>query len=136
MSTPIKPINGRVLVRQLPYKPSKVIEIVNTDNAFDNEGIVERVPDFVPAMKLIKSRGRVVGKEATGALLPCQVKIGDRVIFKSKYQDDDWQITNGVKYRYIDHDDILSIIEVERPEGFENPITGDKSPDKHPLLIH
>jgi len=129
---PIKPVNGKVLVRPLVYKPSKTIEIVSIDRADENEGIVEAVSEFRFAKKIFKKKGITV---FTGNLIPHEVKVGDRVIFPGKYLDDDRHNFNGVAYRIIDADEIIAIVEKPQPEGFENAITGERTPDHHPLLI-
>jgi len=118
-------------VRPIPYKPSKVIEVFTHDKADENEGIVERVSDFRFAKKINKKKGITI---FTGNLIPHEVKVGDRVLFPGKYLDDDRHTINGVAYRMIDADEIIAIIEAPQPEGFENPLTGEKTPDIHPIL--
>ena len=123
-SPPVTPCNGRILVRQLPYKPSKIIEAVSIDKAVENEGIVETLSPHRYARRKTKR-----GWEMTGAILPHEVKVGDRVIFPGSYQDDDVQYFNGEKYRYIESWDVCAIIHAEQPQGLDNPITGEKLPE-------
>ena len=129
---PFIPTNGRVLVRQLPYKPSKMLEVVSVDKACENEGIVVALSPF----RYGRKRGKKGVWEHTGDTFPHEVKIGDRVIFPGSYADEDTMTFNGVKHRCIDSWDIQGIVDAPQPEGFENPITGEVMPDKHPLLIH
>lgn len=132
----MRPINGRVLVRQLPYMPSKLIKAAGvTDKACENEGIVVALSPCRIAYKLKRdSKGRVVGQEATGATFPHEVNVGDRVIFPGKYLDDDVQFINGEKHRWIDGNEILGIVDADQPE-FEHPITGEKIKETA-LLTH
>ncbi len=133
---PVTPLNGRVMVRPLPYKPSKILEFFTHDKAFENEGIVEAVSECQYAYRLKRdSKGRTVGREMTGITFPHEVKVGDRVMFPGKYVDDDTHTLNGVKYRYIESWEILCRVEADQPEGFDNPITGEKTPDDlHQML--
>lgn len=132
---PFIPTNGRVLVRQLPYKPSAIIEVVDSDKAVENEGIVVALSPCRFGRKIIRERGKVAGWEHTGATFPHEVKLGDRVFFPGSYQDSDTMTLNGVKHRCLDSWEIVGIMEAPQPEGFENPVTGEIQPDKHPLLI-
>lgn len=129
---PIIPLNGRVLVEELPFKPSTIIECFSIDRADITEGIVV-------ALGPHRFGRRRTGKgewEHTGDTFPHQVSVGDRIIFPPKYLDDDIIIANRKRYRAIDSWDVVAIIEKPQPEGFENAITGEKTPDHHPLLIH
>lgn len=132
MSDPIPfiPVGGRVLVRQLPYKPSSYLEICNIDRACDNEGIVEAISECQYGRKKVKG-----GWEHTGVTFPHTVKVGDRVFFEGRYQDDDTMSFNGVKYRCFDSWEIKGIMTAPQPEGFLHPVTGERLPDAHPIHI-
>lgn len=117
---PFKPVNGRILVKQLPYVPSKIIEAAGViDKAFENEGIVVAVSDYRFGRKRFKG-----GWEHTGDTFPHEVKAGDRVIFPGSYQDDDVQFINGEKHRYLESWDIQAIIDAPQPTNLEHPVTG------------
>lgn len=131
----LKPIMGRVLVRQIPYKPSRIVQLITIDKANENEGIVVALSPCQHLRKMKRDdKGRNVGYDLTGATIPHELKVGDRVIFPGSYQDDDVQFINGEKHRWLVAQDILGIIDVQQPEGFENAITGEKSSDHHPIL--
>lgn len=122
---PFEPINNRVLVRLLPYRPSKVVEVVNQDNAFLNEGIIEKLPKIRLAKKIKKdNRGRNIGYEYTGIQLPIELNIGDRIIMEGTYQMEDTQRINGEYFRWLDYDDIKGIIHAEQPP-IQNAVTGE-----------
>lgn len=126
---PFTPANGRVLVRQLPYKPSKLIEVPNIDFAYENEGIVVALSPF-------RYGRRKTGKgswEHTGDTFPHEVALGQRVFFPGSYADDDTMTFNGVKHRCLESWDIMGIMDAPQPEGFDHPITGEKLPDLHPI---
>ena len=126
---PFKPVNGRILVKQLPYVPSKIIEAAGViDKAYENEGIVIALSDFRYGRKRFKG-----GWEHTGDTFPHEVKVGDRVIFPGSYQDDDVQFINGEKHRYIESWDIMGIVNAPQPTELENPLTGEKI-NKVPIL--
>lgn len=119
---PFKPVNGRVLVKSLPYVPSKIIEAAGViDKAYENEGIVVSLSEYRLARK--KTKG---GYTLTGQTLPHEVKVGDRVIYPGSYQDDDVQYINGEKHRWIDSWDILGIVDAPQPTVLEHPITGEQ----------
>lgn len=115
---PFTPCNGRILVRQLPYKPSKIIEAAGViDKAVENEGVVVALSPCRMAYKLKRdARGRVVGREPTGVTFPHEVKIGDRVIFPGTYQDQDVMFFNGEKHRCLEPWDIQGILHKEQVE--------------------
>lgn len=122
MSHPFKPVNGRILVKQLPYVPSKIIEAAGViDKAYENEGIVIALSDFRYGRKCFKG-----GWEHTGDTFPHEVKVGDRVIFPGSYQDDDVQFINGEKHRCIDSWDVRGVINAPQPTELEHPVTGEK----------
>ena len=126
---PFKPVNGRILVKQLPYVPSKIIEAAGViDKAYENEGIVVALSPFRYGRKRFKG-----GWKHTGDTFPHEVKVGDRVIFPGSYQDDDVQFINGEKHRYIESWDIQAIIDAPQPTELEHPITGKKI-NKVPIL--
>ncbi len=128
---PFIPANGRVLVRQLPYKPSTIIEIPNMDYAFENEGIVVALSPF----RYGRKKHPKGAWEHTGHTFPHEVKVGDRVFFPGSYQDDDTMTFNGVKHRCLDSWDLMGVMDAPQPEGFNNPITGEKIPGAHPIHI-
>lgn len=113
-----RPVCGRVLIKQLPFKPSKILHVAGmVDRAYENEGEVVAISAYRIACKLLRdSKGRVVGEEITGATFPHEVKPGDRVIFPGKYLDDDVQFINGEKHRWIEGNKILGIVDAEQVE--------------------
>jgi co-chaperonin GroES (HSP10) len=125
---PFQPVNGRVLVRQLPYKPSKILEVCSIDKADENEGIVVALSPCRYGRK--KTR---FGWEMTGHTFPHEVKLGDRVIFPGSYQDEDTTTFNGEKHRCLDSWSIVGIVHAPQPEGYNHPLTGEKLPDVHPI---
>lgn len=129
---PFKPVNGRVTVQPVPYKPSRTVEIFTIDKADENEGYVVALSDCKYGRKYDKKKGW----EHNAIIMNHDVKVGDRVLFPGSYQDEGVHRFNGVKYRTIDPWDIVGIIQAERPEGFENASTGEKTSEIHPLLIH
>ncbi len=136
---PFKPRNGRILLMSLGYKPSTIIEVPNIDFAFENESVVLATDDVKYARKPKMLKGRIVGYELTGEVLPMDFKRGQRVIHKGTYQSDDTitltSKTGRVKCRVIDPWDVVGVIEADRPDGYVNPITEEKTQDGHPLLI-
>lgn len=126
---PFKPLAGRVLVRQIPYKPSTLVEIVSFDKADENEGIVVALSAFRHGRR--KTR---MGWEITADIFPHELALGDRVIFPGKYSDEDTLTFNGVKHRCLDSWEITGIVEKPQPEGFTNPLTGEVTPDHHILF--
>lgn len=126
---PITPVNGRVLVEELPYKPSKIIECLSGDRADATEGIVRALS----AHKYGRKKIRKGGWEMNGVLLPHDVKVGDRIVMRPKYVDDDLMTVNGKRYRVLDPWEIEAIIERPQPVGYEHPVTGEKLPDIHPI---
>jgi len=134
---PFRPCNGRILVRQLPYKPSTIIELVSRDKADENEGIVVALSPFRYGRKKLGAnagarRGEIV---YTSETFPHEVALGDRVLFSGRYLDDDTMTFNGVKHRCLDSWEIVGILDKPQPEGYDSVITGEHTPDKHPLLI-
>lgn len=127
---PVKPVNGRICVQPLPYKPSKTLELVSEDNADIFEGYVVAISDHKFGRRKVKG-----GWEMTGQIIPHDVKVGDRVIFKPQYAQDDFVKLNGREYRILDAWDIYCIVEADRPEGFENPITGEVTPEVERKLV-
>lgn len=127
---PIIPLNGRVLIEELPFKPSKVIECVSVDKADRTEGTVVALSPFRMGRKKIKG-----GWEHNGIMMEHEVAVGDRVIFPGKYQDDDLVEVNRKRYRCIDSWDLVAKIEKPQPEGWEDPLTGEVKPDEHPIHI-
>lgn len=126
---PFKPTHGRVLVRQLEYKPSSLIEIVTRDKADHTEGIVCALSPFRHGRKRVKGEWHI-----TADTFPHEISVGDRVIFPGRYQDDDTITLNGQLYRALDSWDIHGIITKDRPDGFTNPVDGTTTSDGHPLL--
>lgn len=129
IDVPFIPTNGRVLVRQLPYKPSKSIEICSIDHADENEGIVVALSPF----RYGRKKGAKGAWEHTGDRFPHEVKVGDRVLFPGSYQDEDVMRFNGEKHRCLDSWEIVGVLTEAQPEGFEHPMTGEKLPDAHPI---
>jgi len=129
-TVPFLPTNGRVLVRQLPYRPSKIIDVFTIDKADENEGIVAALSPCRYGRKRIKG-----GWEHTGVTFPHEVKVGDRVMFPGSYQDEDTVTLNGQKHRCLESWDIIGIIERDQPEHYEHPLTGEIMPDKHPIHL-
>jgi co-chaperonin GroES (HSP10) len=128
---PFTPVGGRVLVRQLPYKPSKIIEVCNIDRADENEGIVAALSECQYGRKFDKRKGW----EHNGLTFPHSVKVGDRVFFEGSYQDSDTMTFNGVKYRCLDSWEIKGVLHAPQPEGYRHPITGELIPEAHPIHI-
>lgn len=128
---PFTPLHGRVTIMPLPWKPSKIVEVVSNDKEMISEGYVVRTSPKRLARKKTK-RGEIL---SYGEGFEHEVRRGDRVIFKPHFQDDDHVVLNGQKLYNIDANDISGKFDVERPEGYENPITGEKQPDSHPLLF-
>lgn len=128
---PLIPVNGRVLVEELPFKPSKTIECISIDRADATEAIVRRLSPKKFGRRYVKSRGW----ETNGQMFDHDVKEGDRIIMKPQYRDDDVHVMNGKKFRILDPWDIYAVITEPQPEGFRHPITGDIIPDKHPIHI-
>lgn len=129
---PFTPVNGRILVKALPYKPSKVVEIFSHDRADETESIVVALSPFKYGRKYDKKKGW----EHNGLTFPHDVQVGDRVIHPGTYQDSDTMTLNGVRYRCLDPWEIVGIIHAEQPEGFDHPVTGEKLPEIHPILTH
>jgi len=129
-SIPIRPVNGRVLVKQLPYRPSKIIQVLNSDKACENEGIVVAISPHRYGRK--RTRG---GWENTHLKLDHEVQVGDRVLFPGKYQDDDVSHFNGVKHRFLESWEILAILDRPQPEGYTSVITGESTPEETAMLI-
>lgn len=127
---PIYPVNGRVLVEELPFRPSKIIQVISGDRADSTEAVVLRTSPKKYGRRKIK-RG---AWEHNGELLDHDVKPGDRIIMRPKYVDDDLITLNQKKYRILDPWEIEAIIEAPQPT-FEDPITGEKLPDQHPIHI-
>lgn len=127
---PFRPTNGRVLVRELPYKPSRLIQVVDCDRAVINEGIVVALSDHKFARRKIKG-----GWEMTGTTLPHDVSIGDRVIFPGKYVQDDVIELNRVRHRVLDAWEIQGIVDAPQPEGWEDPLSGELRPDTFPIFL-
>jgi len=128
---PFHPVNGRVLIEELPFRPSKTIELITHDVADRTEGIVAALSPCRFGRK--KTKG---GWEHNGHTFPHDLKVGDRVIYLPKYQDDDIMHLNGKKFRCLDAWEIVGVLDAPPIEGYENPLTGMMEPDKHPLLIH
>lgn len=128
---PFTPTNGRVLVRQLPYRPSKILDVVSIDKADENEGIVVALSPF----RYGRKRGKMGQWEHTSHTFPHEVKIGQRVFFPGSYQDSDTMTFNNVKYRCLDSWEIVGILDAPQPEHFEHPMTGERIEGKHPLHI-
>lgn len=127
---PIKPANGRVCVQPLPYKPSKTIEVISDDNADIFEGYVVALSPHKFARRKTKN-----GWEMTGQEIPHDVKVGDRVIFKPQYAQDDFVKLNGQDYRILDAWDIYCVVEADRPEGFQSVIDGSVTPEVERKII-
>ncbi len=127
---PFTPTNGRVLVKQLPYKPSRILEVCSIDRADENEGIVVALSPHRYGRKKRKGEWH-----QTGETFPHEVKVGQRVFFPGSYQDADTMAFNGVKYRCLDSWEIMGIMDAPQPEGFDHPISGEKMPDAHPIHI-
>ncbi len=128
-SIPFTPTNGRVLIWELPFKPSKILECISIDKADRTEGIVCKLSPCQLGRKYFRG-----GWEHNAWTYPHEVKVGDRVFFKGSYQDEDTMTFNGVRYRCMDSHEIVGILDAEQPEGFDHPTTGEKLPDFHPLL--
>ena len=128
---PIRPVNGRVLVEQLPYKPSKSIEVTTHDKADECEGIVVALSEHRYGRRYLPQKGW----EHTGAILPWEIKVGDRVLFPPTYQDEDVLHMGGKKYRSLNSWDIVAVIDKPQPTGFIHPLTGENLPDAHPIHI-
>lgn len=128
---PFTPTNGRVLVKQLPYRPSKLLDVVSIDKADENEGIVVALSPFRYGRKYDRKKGW----EHTGDTFPHEVQVGQRVFFPGSYQDQDTLSFNGVKYRCLDSWEIVGIMDAPQPDFFEDPKTGQKLEDKHPIHI-
>lgn len=128
---PLIPLNGRILLKDLPYKPSLILEVIDHDNATRTESIVAAVGPYRHGRKKTKD-----GYTITSDTFPHDVKVGDRVLHKATYQHDDYLEINRVRYRCIDPWEVLAILEKPQPTGFQDPITGEMKPDAHPLLIH
>ena len=123
---PIKPVNGRICVQPLPYKPSSIIEVLSTDNADIFDGYVVALSDH-QILPVFTGSGKK--RKVTGYMhAPHDVAVGDRVIFKPKYAKDDFVQLNGQDYRILDSNEILIKFEEDRPEGFANPLTGEITP--------
>ncbi len=127
---PFIPTNGRVLVRQLPYRPSKIIDVFTVDHADENEGIVVALSPCRYGRK--KKKGEW---SHTGVTFPHEVKVGDRVFFPGSYRDEDTMTFNGVKHRCLESWDIMGVMTEPQPEHYEHPVTGEKLPDVHPIHI-
>ncbi len=123
------PVNGRVLVKELPYKPSKLIQVVDCDRAVINEGIVVALSDHKYARRKVKG-----GWIMTGETLPHDVKVGDRVIFPGKYVQDDVIELNRVRHRVLDAWEIQGVLHADQPEGWEDPLSGELRPDTFPIF--
>ena len=126
---PFTPLNGRVLVRALPYKPSKIIEVSTHDRADENEGIVVALSPCRYGRRKTND-----GWKHTGDILKHDVRVGDRVFFPGSYQDDDTMTFNGQKYRAIDSWELIGVMSAPQPEGFDHPVTGEKLSGDHPLI--
>lgn len=115
---PFEPVNGKVLVRQLPPVFSKIIDTsASDDRANDNEGIVVKVSPHRFARRLVRNKkGNVIGFEYTGAKFEHDVKVGDRVVFRGKYLDDDVIRFNGIKYRNMDPWEFEGVMTMEQPQ--------------------
>ena len=121
---PIRPTNGRVCVLPLAYKPSKTIEVLSVDNADITEGYVASLGKCKYGRK---KKGK--GWEITNQEIPHDVNVGDRVIFKPQYIDEDFITMNSQQFRVLDPWDIMCVVEHDRPDGFTNAITGEFTPD-------
>lgn len=134
---PFRPCNGRVLIRQLPYKPSKIVQIFSGDRADENEGIVVALSPHRFGRKILgEKHGRRKGDTVmTNQVFPHDLKLGDRVFFRGSYQNEDTMTFNGVKHRCLDSWEILGVMDSPQPEGYENAVTGERTPDSHPLLF-
>jgi len=128
---PIKAVNGMVIIEELPFKPSKILECITHDRADRTEGIVVAIDSKRYGRKF----SRKGGWEHTGVQFDQDLQVGDRVIFRGSYQDDDCLTVNGKKYRAFSPWEIVAKIEAAQPEGFENPVTGEKMPGEHPMFI-
>ncbi len=126
---PFRPLNGMVTVQQLPFKPSKLIEVLSIDRADETEGIVVALSDCRYGRR--KTKG---GWEHTGITFPHELHLFDRVVFEGCYQDDSFHRLNGVKYRTMDSWEYKGVIMADQPSGWEDPFTGEMLPDKHPLI--
>ena len=125
---PIKPIGGRICVQPLPYKPSTIIELISSDNADIYDGYVVALSDH-QILPVFTGRGKA--RKVTGYMnAPHEVQVGDRVLFMPKYAKDDFVQLNGQDYRHLNSNEILLKFseEADRPEGFENPLTGEIKP--------
>ncbi len=129
---PIKAVNGNVIVEELPFRPSKILECITHDKADRTESMVVAIDTVRYGRKFDKKKGW----EHNGTTFPQDLKVGDRVIHKGTYQDDDCFSVNGKKYRSFSPWEIVAVIEKPQPEGYEDLKTGEMLPDKHPLLIH
>ena len=123
------PTNGRILVKELPYKPSKILQVVDCDRAVINEGIVVSMSPHKFARRRIKG-----GWEMTGKTLPHDVSIGDRVLFPGKYVQDDVIELNRVRHRVLDAWEIQGILHADQPEGWEDPLSGELRKDTFPIF--
>lgn len=126
---PIHPVNGRVLLRALPFKPSSLIQLVDDDKANETESIVVALAPY----KLGYRKKKGIVEVLPDVRLEWDIKVGDRVIHEGCYQEDDKFSVNGEKYRVMDPWQIKAIIDRPQPEGYVLP-DGSKSPENHPLL--
>lgn len=129
---PIRATNGNVIVEELPYRPSKIIECISIDRADRTESIVVAVDPVRYGRKRVKGGDW----EHNGMVFEQDLKVGDRVIHPGRYADADRFTVNGKTYRSFSPWEIVAVIEKPQPTGYEDPKTGEMLPDKHPLLIH
>jgi len=129
MSVPFRPVCGRVGVKPLPWKPSKLIDVVSNDRAMISEGIVTHLSDKRLA-RLRRKNGDIV---SYGEGFEHEIKLGDRVVFQPVYQDDDYVELNGERIYFMDSWKIAGVITEDRPEGYQLP-DGSRSPETHPLF--
>ena len=105
--------------------PSQIIELISSDNADIFDGYVVALSDH--QILPVFSKGK--NKKVIGHMnVPHPYKVGDRVLFKPQYSRDDFVLLNGVDYRFLKSDEILTIVEKDRPDGFTNPLTGEVKP--------
>lgn len=129
---PIRATNGNVIVEELPFRPSKILECITHDLADRTDGIVVAIDP----VRYGRRRKRDGSWEHTGDTFEQDIKVGDRVIFPGRYAQEDCFHVNGKKYRTFSPWEIVAIIDRDQPTGYEDPISGEMHPDKHPLLIH
>ena len=95
----LKPINGQVLIREIKPEERTIGNIVIPKTVLG--------PERTKTGEIIATGGEIVNP-ANGAVIPNQVKVGDKILFSIYHQELKFE---GEEYFLLKENDILAIIE-------------------------